>query len=76
MFILFGTRYYFWTTNQGRFQCSQCHANRPYRHRKGRRFIHVFYIPLIPISASTEHVRCGGCKTRYKASVLAEAAVA
>jgi len=74
MLIIFGTRYYFWTTSKGTFQCPKCQGSLPYRHRKGRRFIHVFYIPLIPISASAEHVKCEGCKTRYKTSVLAQPA--
>ena len=72
MLIIFGTRYYFRTTGTGTFQCPKCQGSQPYRHRKGRRFVHVFYIPLIPISAAAEHVRCDGCKTRYKTSVLAQ----
>ena len=76
MFIIFGSRYYFWTTNHGAFQCPKCQASQQYRHRKGRRFIHVFYIPLIPISGSTEHIKCGGCKTRFKLSVLGQPAPA
>jgi hypothetical protein len=76
MFILWGTRYYYWTTSRGTFQCPNCQATEPYRHRKGRRFIHVFYLPLIPISAMKEHIKCGGCKTRYKTSVLAQPAAA
>ncbi|HXC81905.1 MAG TPA: zinc-ribbon domain-containing protein [Trebonia sp.] len=74
MFFIFGSRYYFWTTNQGTFQCPKCQASQPYRHRKGRKFIHLFFIPLIPISATTEHIKCGGCKTRYKPSVLTQPA--
>jgi hypothetical protein len=72
MFIIFGSRFYFWTTNRGTFLCPKCRASQSYRHRKGRRFIHVFYIPLIPISASAEHIKCDGCKTRFKPSVLTQ----
>ncbi len=74
--IIFGSRYYFWTTNRGTFPCPKCQAIEPYRHRKGRRFIHVFYIPLIPISALTEHIKCGGCRTRFKTSVLTQSTMA
>lgn len=70
--IIFGSRYYFRTTNRGTFQCPKCGASRGYRHRKGRRFVHVFFIPLIPISAATEHIKCDGCKTRFKPSVLVQ----
>lgn len=74
MFIIFGSRYYFRTVGQGTFQCPKCQASENYRQRKGRKFIHVFYIPLIPISGAAEHVRCDQCKTRYKTSVLQPAA--
>ncbi|MBO0837911.1 MAG: zinc-ribbon domain-containing protein [Actinobacteria bacterium] len=76
MFIIFGSRYYFRTTGQGTFLCPQCQTSQPYRYRRGRRFIHVFFIPLIPISGATEHVKCGGCKTRFRTSVLAQTAAA
>jgi hypothetical protein len=68
--ILFGSRYYFFTVGQGTFMCPKCQTNRPYRLRRGRRFIHVFYIPLIPISAATEHVQCGQCRSRFAPAVL------
>jgi hypothetical protein len=71
MFFIFGSRYYWWTVSKGTFQCPNCQVPREYRLRKGRRFIHLFFIPLIPISAASEHVRCGTCKKRYKQSVLA-----
>lgn len=73
--ILWGIRYYYWTTNRGTFPCPNCQAIQPYRHRKGRRFIHIFYIPLIPISSLAEHIKCGVCKRRYKTSVLTQAPV-
>jgi hypothetical protein len=74
--IIFGTRFYFWTIGQGSFQCPKCKTTSAYRHRKGRRFVHVFFIPLIPISASREHVRCSGCKSRYVTEVLTQQALA
>jgi hypothetical protein len=70
MIFFFGTRYYWWTISQGSFLCPKCQAIRNYRLRKGRRFFHVFFIPLIPISAASEHVRCAECKSRYKPAVL------
>ena len=75
MFFVFGSRYYWWTTSKGTFQCPNCQAACEYRLRKGRRFIHLFFVPLIPISAGSEHVRCNTCGTRYKPTVLAQQAV-
>jgi predicted RNA-binding Zn-ribbon protein involved in translation (DUF1610 family) len=76
MFFIFGSRFYYWTTGQGSFQCPKCQTTRTYKLRKGRRFVHLFYVPLIPISASREHVRCTSCKTRYVPDVLTQQAVA
>lgn len=46
-------------------------ASQRYWHRKRRRFIHVFFVPLIPISASTEHIKCDVSQS-YKPSVLVQ----
>jgi|HubBroStandDraft_6_1064221.scaffolds.fasta_scaffold272746_1 hypothetical protein len=72
MFFLFGTRYYWWTTSKGTFQCPNCRQPTEYRLRKGRRFLHVFFVPVVPVSAASEHVRCGACKKRYKPGVLTQ----
>ena len=72
MFFLFGSRYYWWTIRKGPFLCPNCQVLREYRHRKGRRFVHVLFIPLVPISEASEHVRCGSCKKRFEPSLLAE----
>jgi hypothetical protein len=71
MFFIFGSRYYWRTISRGTFQCPNCQVPCEYRLRRGRRFIHLFFIPLIPISGASEHVRCSTCKKRYKPSVLA-----
>jgi hypothetical protein len=52
------------------FFCRRCGGDREYRHRAGRRFITVFFIPLIPLAKTGEHVQCRTCKTRYVTEVL------
>jgi tellurite resistance protein len=71
MFIIWGWRVVFHTIAQGVFYCRKCGGDRDYRHRAGRRFITIFFIPVIPLTKAGEHVRCETCKTRYVTEVLA-----
>jgi len=68
--IIWGLRVIYHTVAQGTFFCRKCGGDRAYRRRAGRRFITVFFIPLIPLSKTGEHVQCTTCKTRYVTEVL------
>jgi hypothetical protein len=70
MLIIWGLRVIYRTLGQGVFFCRRCGGDREYRHRSGRRFITVFFIPLIPLAKTGEHVQCRTCKTRYVTEVL------
>ena len=70
MFIIFGLRVFYRKLGQGVFFCRRCGGDREYRHRAGRRFFTVFFIPLIPLNKTGEHVQCLTCKTRYVTEVL------
>ena len=69
-FIIWGLRVIYRTLGNGVFFCRRCGGDREYRHRTGRRFITVFFIPLIPLTKTGEHVQCRTCKTRYVTEVL------
>jgi hypothetical protein len=71
MLLIFGLRVYFFTTSEGTFHCPRCGGDRPYRHRLGRRWFHIFFIPIIPLGKAGEHVQCRRCGTRYGTDVLA-----
>ncbi len=71
MLLIFGLRAYFRTIGQGTFHCQRCGGDRPYRHKSGRRCIHVFFIPVIPLDRAGEYVQCCQCGTRYQADILA-----
>lgn len=71
MLLIFGLRVYFRTIGQGTFHCQRCGGDRPYRHKSGRRWIHVFFIPIIPLDKAGELVQCAECGTRYQTDVLA-----
>ena len=70
MLVIWGLRVVYRTLGQGVFFCRRCGGDRDYRHRAGRRFITVFFIPLIPLARTGQHVQCLSCKTRYVTEVL------
>ena len=71
MLLIFGLRVYFRTIGQGMFHCQRCGGDRRYRERAGRRWFHLFFIPLIPLVSVGGHVMCGTCRTAYHVGVLA-----
>lgn len=71
MFLIFGVRVYYRTVGQGTFHCQRCGGDRQYRLRSGWRFIHLFFIPVIPLGKVGELVQCATCRTRYRTEVLA-----
>jgi hypothetical protein len=68
--IIWGIRAYFHTTGQGVFHCQRCGGDRQYRLRSGRRFFHLFFIPVIPLKKVGDIVECASCRTRYRVDVL------
>src|ERR1700758_2857123 len=70
MLIIWGLRVIYRTLGRGVFFCRRCGGDREYRHRAGRRFVTVFFIPVIPLMKTGEHVQCLTCKTRYVTEVL------
>jgi len=70
MLILWGLLVIYRTLGRGVFFCRRCGGDREYRHRAGRRYATIFFIPLIPLAQTGEHVQCLTCKTRYVAEVL------
>jgi zinc-ribbon family len=68
--IIFGFRVFYHTLGQGVFHCRKCGGDRQYRHRAGRRYFTLFFIPVIPLNKTGEHVQCLTCKTRYVLDVL------
>jgi hypothetical protein len=68
--ILWGLRIVWSTIATGVFYCRKCGGDRNYRHRTGRRFFTLFFIPIIPLNKVGEHVMCETCKTRYVTEVL------
>jgi hypothetical protein len=70
LIFIWGLRVIYRTLGKGVFFCRRCGGDRDYRHRSGRRFLTVFFIPLLPLTKTGEHVQCLACKTRYVTEVL------
>lgn len=70
MFFLFGSYALRRTVARGRFWCPTCLRETEYTVRRGRWFIHLFFIPLIPLAAAPEQVRCEECRAAYPPAVL------
>jgi hypothetical protein len=68
--IFFGLRVFYRTAGQGTFHCQRCGGDREYRHKVGRRWFTLFFIPVIPLNRAGEHVQCAVCGTRYRMEVL------
>jgi len=71
LLIIFGLRVFYRTIGQGAFHCQRCGGDREYRHRAGRRWITLLFIPVIPLTRVGEHVKCAVCGTWYRMGVLA-----
>lgn len=67
---LLGPRFRFRATGSGMMHCHRCGGDREYASCTGRRWIHLLYIPVIPLDRIAEHVQCGSCQTRYRIEVL------
>jgi hypothetical protein len=68
--IIFGLRVFYRTIAQGTFHCRRCGGDRPYRRRAGRRWVTLFFVPVIPLNSASEHVQCATCRARYVTDVL------
>jgi tellurite resistance protein len=69
--IIFGTRGVTYGSEGGQFYCPDCDGEKPYLHRKVRRFFTLYFIPLIPLDLLGEYIECQTCTSTYKPSVLA-----
>jgi len=72
LLTIFGLRVLFRAIAQGTFYCRRCGGDREYRHRVGRRWFMLFFLPVIPLTRVGEHVQCGTCRTRYVTDVLSQ----
>ena len=70
MLIMFGARGVTTTPARGRFECPSCRASRAYALRRVRRFLVLFFLPVLPLRGEKTFVRCGFCRRAFPPSVL------
>lgn len=68
--VFIGLGFHFRITGTGMLHCQRCGGDRPYRACAGRRWLHVCFLPVVPLDRITEHVQCTSCDTRYRMEVL------
>jgi hypothetical protein len=69
MIIFFGTRQVVRDDDrpgEGVRQCPRCGQYVVFRPRRARTFIHLFWIPLIPIGGGQPLIECPNCRTRFE----------
>jgi tellurite resistance protein len=71
MLLIWGFRALNKTLAEGEFFCPQCGGDRPYRHRRARRWFTLFFIPVIPLRELGEYVECRTCGAGYDPGILA-----
>ncbi|TDB75592.1 hypothetical protein E1264_39675 [Actinomadura sp. KC216] len=70
MLLVFGLTAVFRTVSEGTFHCPQCGGDRAYRRRTGRRWLSVFFVPMVPLWRLGEAVTCRTCRGRFRVSAL------
>lgn len=70
MILFFGTRPRSRLLGEGMFHCPFCYQQRPYSIGETRTWVHVFWIPLVPLGSPQQDVRCGVCGGRWAPHVL------
>ena len=68
--IIWGSRGVTSSVAKGQFHCPTCNDGRAFDHTKARRFVTLYFIPLIPLENLGEYVECQTCKGTYKPEVL------
>lgn len=71
MLVGLGSRIYYRAVARGVFHCERCGGDRPYRHRSGRRWAQLLFLPVVPLNRTGEHLRCAICRTCYRVELLA-----
>jgi len=71
MIFIWGWRVRFRTVAEGVFFCQVCGGDRTYHRKQGRRWITIFFIPMIPLNnVGDEFVECATCRNAYRLTVL------
>jgi len=70
MLLVFGVRALAAVVTTGLFHCPSCGGDRRYRLLRPRMWVHVFWVPLVPLRPGETYVECDGCPGRFHPGVL------
>ena len=70
MLLIFGLSVFFRTIGEGDFHCANCGGDRHYRRRIARRWLTLFFLPVIPLNGVGEVVECAACRARFNLDAL------
>lgn len=70
MILFFGTRTLRKVLGSGPFRCPYCLEARAYQLVSERTWVHVFWIPVLPMGSARESVRCTVCRGSWAPAVL------
>lgn len=68
MFLVFGIKFKSETIPYTKVQkliCAHCKKESPFIRVRGKKYICLYFLPLIPIGKEVEVIRCGSCKTLF-----------
>lgn len=73
--IIFGARGVTYTHAKGTFYCPGCDREGvEYKHQRTRRFVTLYYLPVIPLRSLGEYIECQVCQNTYQPAVLTASA--
>lgn len=68
--IIIGEMDLTFSAGSGTFYCPTCRASQAYAGKKVRRFITLYFIPVIPIQTVSEHIQCQACRGTFPPQVV------
>ena len=71
MLLVLGVRHLHAVLASGRFHCPDCGGDRAYRLLGPRAWLHLFWLPLLPLRRGAPFVECDACRGRFLPAVLA-----
>ncbi|GIW91970.1 MAG: hypothetical protein KatS3mg110_4602 [Pirellulaceae bacterium] len=63
--IIIGEMDLTFTSGSGTFFCPTCRTSRAFVQKKVRRFLTLYFIPVIPLHVVSEQVICQGCRGKF-----------
>ena len=70
MILFLGTRRRRRVVGTGTFHCPYCFQPRTYERAETRTWVHVFWVPLVPLGSPQDEVQCTVCGGQWAPAVL------